>query len=695
MRFTVKAKLASTFGAVMILSLIVGGVAYVKLTSLDVSQQTIVQQGARIQKASELLNEIQFQQRFEMRMIVSISDKDTADNNRQMIEHQDKAMKIRDDLYGIASEGGKRLIEQATVKLKHFNDLEQQSGKLALLNSNNRAAELWASGGLPTLREFNTSLDAASAELNKSPGASENLRALLALQTAKFEAARLARLTITTFSASTMEELEAATKTAIAQISSLKSGLAQAAPQLNALGVSSNGINSQFERLATAADKILSIAREGGNIKALMVTGGEGRKAFNETLDAFGDYVKFIDKRMTEIAAAGTEEASFAKLLLLGVLAASLLIAITSATWIAVNISRGLSRAVGLADAVAAGDLTQTVKVTSNDEVGDLVASLNNTVGRLRAVVTDTLTASQNMSAGSQELSASAEQLSQGATEQASASEEASASMEEMAANVKQNAENAGQTEKIAHQSAQDAEASGNAVARAVEAMQTIAGKITIVQEIARQTDLLALNAAVEAARAGEHGKGFAVVASEVRKLAERSQTAAAEIGALSADTVKAAQEAGAMLTRLVPDIKKTAQLVEEITAACREQDVGSSQINQAIQQLDKVGQQNSSASEQVSSTAEELASQAEQLQSTISFFRIEPSQNDAPSSGAIDKAVSQLRSKATSMSSANRGTKRQPAGRPVRALKAAGGSGGFALEMTDGADERDADFRR
>ena len=200
-----------------------------------------------------------------------------------------------------------------------------------------------------------------------------------------------------------------------------------------------------------------------------------------------------------------------------------------------------------------------------------------------------------------------------------------------MAANVKQNSDNASQTEKIARQSAQDAEASGGAVTRAVQAMETIAAKITIVQEIARQTDLLALNAAVEAARAGEHGRGFAVVASEVRKLAERSQAAATEISTLSNNTVRSAQEAGTMLARLVPDIKRTAELVAEITAACREQDVGAVQINQAIQQLDQVTQQNAAVSEEVSATSEELTAQAEQLKQAISFFRIEANATGGP----------------------------------------------------------------
>jgi methyl-accepting chemotaxis protein len=261
--------------------------------------------------------------------------------------------------------------------------------------------------------------------------------------------------------------------------------------------------------------------------------------------------------------------------------------------------------------------------------------------------------------------------------------------MEEMASNVKQNADNASQTEKIARQSALDAEASGAAVTRAVKAMETIAEKISIVQEIARQTDLLALNAAVEAARAGEHGRGFAVVASEVRKLAERSQTAAVEISALSTETVKSAQEAGTMLNKLVPGIKRAAELVEEITAACREQDVGSAQINQAIQQLDQVTQQNAAASEEVSTTSEELNSQAEQLQSTIAYFKIDNSGSSAP---AIDGAVTRLKAKVATMKAAVAPSAAKAA---PRKAKASAGGKGFALELHGGEDEADAQFKR
>ncbi|MFN3780258.1 MAG: methyl-accepting chemotaxis protein [Brevundimonas aurantiaca] len=350
-----------------------------------------------------------------------------------------------------------------------------------------------------------------------------------------------------------------------------------------------------------------------------------------------------------------------------------------------------LRTTAAIADEIAQGDLTVQPKPLSDKDT--LGLSLQSMVERLRGVVADALSAADNVSSGSQELSATSEQMSQGATEQAAAAEQASASMEEMAANIKQNADNAAQTEKISRQSSRDAEASGEAVNRAVDAMRTIADKIGIVQEIARQTDLLALNAAVEAARAGEHGKGFAVVASEVRKLAERSQTAAAEISAVSGDTVKAAQEAGEMLQRLVPDIRKTAELVSEISAACREQDVGASQINEAIQQLDKVTQQNAGASEEMSATSEELAAQAEELQTSIAFFRTD----SAGGRGGRAPARAPARTstfKAPAKSAARPvGKSASPAKSPVHAQQAR--AQGFALDLTSGgADAEDMDFR-
>lgn len=325
-------------------------------------------------------------------------------------------------------------------------------------------------------------------------------------------------------------------------------------------------------------------------------------------------------------------------------------------------------------EALAGGDLTQHLELTDKNRQS-VYGSVAGMVLQLRDVVENVKSASDNVASGSQELSASSEEMSQGATEQAAAAEEASSSMEQMAANIRQNADNAMQTEKIAVKSSEDAKNGGEAVTQTVKAMKDIAEKISIIEEIARQTNLLALNAAIEAARAGEHGKGFAVVASEVRKLAERSQSAAAEISDLSSNSVEVAEKAGSMLTQMVPDIQRTAELVQEIAAASKEQDTGADQVNKAIQQLDQVIQQNASASEEMASTSEELSSQAEQLQDTISFFKLAEGSGQRaarPVSAPTAKRISHV-SSAPATKKAN--------------------TSGLSLDMGSGRDKLDDDF--
>lgn len=403
---------------------------------------------------------------------------------------------------------------------------------------------------------------------------------------------------------------------------------------------------------------------------------------------ALADLVAFQLKESKRL----TEEATALGWFLIWSIIGASLTAIIASIAVTILFSRriktALVAAVEMTNAVADGDLSAHVDTRSNDEIGQVVEGLNLMVDRLRGVVAEVAMATGNVSSGAEQMASTSEQLSRGATEQASSTEEASSAMEQMAANIKQSAQNALDTEKIARKSAADARESGVAVAKAVEAMQTIAERIMVVQEIARQTDLLALNAAVEAARAGEHGRGFAVVASEVRKLAERSQSAAGEISTLSANTVRAAHAAGDMLQGLVPDIERTASLVMEISNASQETATGAAQVNLAIQQLDTVTQENTAASEQLSSTAEELASQAEQLQSAIAFFKVEGggqgvrsrrTRTAPPRQKSVAKAV---RPVATAHVTA-------PA-RPEPAIREA--SGGFSFDLTS-EDELDAEF--
>ncbi len=355
--------------------------------------------------------------------------------------------------------------------------------------------------------------------------------------------------------------------------------------------------------------------------------------------------------------------------LLLVILAVSVLASIAISFLIARSIAKPIELIVDGVDLIAQGDLALDgfdlagIKriETRGDELAAMCFSLEGQVEALRAVVGDILTASGEVSNGAAQLSSTAQGLSQGASEQASSIEELSASVEELASTVRQNADNTQQADSLSRRVAANAEASGQAVEETVRSMKEIAERISIIEEISRQTNLLALNAAIEAARAGEAGKGFAVVASEVRKLAERSAKAAGEINELSKKSVAVAGEAGKRLEELVPDIKKTAELIQEIAAASSEQSSGADQIARGVTQMDTVVQQNASSSEELAATSEELAAQSLKLTQTVGFFKLPGAaatrKTDAKKAGAADASRKPAGTKPSAAKSASEKT--------------------------------------
>ena len=629
MRLTIKLKLLLAFGFVILLSAYAAYMGIESLSGMKGSVNQLVDvSSTKVKLAARINQNILEINRAEKNLIQS---KTTADMDQYAayIDSEEAILKSRlSQLKGLVSESGKAKIEQFDEAWAKYGAVNMEVRSLSRLNSNLKAADLSSGDSRHAFELAQQDL----AQLMLKIGGEDDASTLLIDSQRPTQLASEIRVKLVEIFSAEKSLILANTQGEMNKISNeievVMSGLQNHLVELNTLVDNETKtlvkrFQDSYDSFVTTHLEVEKLTRENGNKRAIELSTSEGRKQVDIAQALMADIVVLADSEMADDKNITSDayDSSRNFLILLTVFAG--IIGMGTAFWIATSISKALGKASDMAEAIAGGDLTETMDYTNKDEIGELAASLNKMVIKLREVVSDITAASENVASGAEELSSNAEEMSQGANEQAASTEEGSSSMDQMAAKINENAENARETEKIATASAVNAQDSGNAVNEAVVAMQSIAKKIGIIQEIARQTDLLALNAAIEAARAGEYGRGFAVVASKVLKLAERSQTAATEIIDLSSGSVEVAERAGKMLSGLVPDIKRTAELVQKINTASDEQATGADEINRAIQQLDQVTQQNSSAAEEMSATSEQLNAQADQLQQVVSFFRL------------------------------------------------------------------------
>ena len=390
-------------------------------------------------------------------------------------------------------------------------------------------------------------------------------------------------------------------------------------------------VQASYAKFGEAGDHVLASVQGGKKDEATQLLFSNLDPAFRAAQASMQSLDDSQSHAMDATADQAKQEYESARSLMLGLSLAALVVALLAAVVTTLGIVRPLRVAVDAANRLAQGDLAVRINATSRDETGQLLQAMHNMIGKLAQIVAEVNGSAEALASASEEVSTTAQSLAQSASEQAAGVEETSASIEEMNASISQNTDNAKVTDGMASKAADDAATGGESVDATVIAMRDIARKIGIIDDIAYQTNLLALNAAIEAARAGEHGKGFAVVATEVRKLAERSQVAALEISELASGSVAVAEKAGKLLGDIVPSIRKTSDLVQEIAAASVEQTAGVGQINQAMNQLSQATQQNASSSEELAATAEEMSGQAEHLQQLMAFFKLDENSAGAP----------------------------------------------------------------
>ena len=675
MKMTIKAKLAGSFGIIIILSMITGGMSYFRLSEMSDAQTSLIRQAQRVEKIHDLLEAILGAIRYEKNAILASTDKEIEQHLASVLENRSLAIKARNELLALASEEGRQRIAQINAAFDRQSAIQDEIMRYAKLNSASRARQFWDAEAVAAMREFTQTLDAQATQLEAAQTVA-SLNATVAIQTARIAAERLATPVLEALSSDSLSVIEMKRKEMTAAAEILKSDIAKLTTTLTTLGQPSATLVALSDRLVGQIRRVMEIVEEAGEIKANALSSGDGRTAAGDIRSAVLEYKKLIDQQSVEISNSARELADFTKRMLITLIVTSLLIAVGAAAWIAINISRSLRGAVGLANAVARGDLSQTLEIKSQDEVGELVMSLNamtknlqatasladaiangdltvepkplsdqdalgvslkNMVERLRTIIGGIIESSGSIGTAAREIASGNADLSQRTEEQASSLEETAASMEQLTVTVRQNADNAKQANQLAASASDVATKGGRVVSEVVATMggindssRKISDIIGVIDEIAFQTNILALNAAVEAARAGDQGRGFAVVATEVRNLAQRSANAAKEIKGLISDSAskvesgsRLVESAGRTMEEIVLSVKRVTDIMEEITAASDEQSGGIDQVNTAVSEMDQMTQHNAALVEEAAAAAKSMEEQTEAMSRSVAMFKL------------------------------------------------------------------------
>ncbi|WP_192847116.1 methyl-accepting chemotaxis protein [Aureimonas sp. AU4] len=642
MRLSIKTKLAGTFGGVL---LMLAASGYLGISSLGSANETMkgFAEGpfTRAIHLGGIAKQVETMGR-SLNALVMVTDPALKADRRKTIDETYAKTKadLNDyrDAVRSTDTGAADATGEVLKQLDAWRETADRAMALSDQNSNANGVRLNVEKGQPLGDQLLDHLNATRQKMlpNGTDGPVRTINGDLqvALQTLRY-------LTIAAIADTDTGRLEASRPLFETTLASIRQRFAdyRAAGAATPLAEEINRTAAESRNALDVLDQIFALGLANADAKAVDIAINEVRPLTLAINAKVADLVASEAKVASAMRAATEATYLSTRNALIAVLILALVAGSAAASWIAFSIARGVSRAVRLADAIGAGDVSQQVEAKGSDEIGTLLRSMNAMSVKLSQIVSDVIGSAAQVAAGSRQSAATAEQLSSGSTEQAAASEETSAAVEEMSGNVRQNADNAAQAERTAVRARALAEDVAGATSQAVASMGEVAEKVRLVQEIARQTDLLALNAAIEAARAGSHGKGFAVVASEVRKLAERAQAAAVEIGTLSAGTLDTATGAGRKMAELLPAIQQTTELVAEISAACREQSIGIEQINQAVVQLDQVTQANAGAATEMTATAEALSGEATSLNERAAFFRLK---GKASQPGEVASSVAQ-----------------------------------------------------